>query len=1245
MAEVNYVSPLKSPDVFLSYSHDDAELVEKIAEALEKAGFSCWIDTERLRHDDDFNIKIQDGIRDCLVFISFLSKTYVNKAYCQQEFSMARDERKSVLSVTIDDVSKNTNRNAAYMFGFLAGKTLKNYQKSLTLDDVPFVTAFLEETYQLRKLKKYYQTGDENDIPTPSLPDAVMDTLRYSIEKQSELRENYALGKVNGILFPAVRDVKTGELFRDETEKMTSLTRYLADSLESIERRSLFLYGEGGMGKTVAMLETAKYLLSKDIPAIYIPLSKMKTEEAIDEYIEVTVLGGSDMYKKILYDFMSLDMAGEPSVVLLFDGINELTSDTREAQQIVYRIREKFIDGYKGTDVIITSRWDDPAVTGQIRDAVTPLEMQRFDTGRINRYLESVGVAPVSNPKMLSVLSTPLLLTLYANVEQHIEKYSKINGIKLYNPPDSPAKILRNFFLTQLFRASEEPYFDRTSHYVLLEYLLPAIAFEMVKDKDPKGKTDSDRIFELTDEIEEKEGRYQWFRKDVLRKLTGGNTKVDTELLLSTAVSSLHFLVPLEDDEYEFIHQVFRDYFAAYHIVNEINAFARDRDRAREETSVLTLKPFSEDILAFAADISEEHTAAPEKTEEGIDYHGKTAPGEKPSSAFEGALGFFRGSQGEAAQNAVYNLYNVMRLGRNNDLSFCDLSQLDMRKCVLAGTRFTDWYKDKVYPSVFDGAFINTEAFIRDGHSAMVTALCSDGEDLIFSGDSEGNIRISSVSSRSTIKLLKLSDDAVADIAYHPDSQRIAAVSKGHLLEYSLKTGQLNITENTRRDRDFRYAGFDKNGRITVSHTLEPLMFRYLTDELCEGFPDNLDFDVPAACAKWHPTEEKFIRSRMGLTITATVRGDDGKKWWMHPAFKEMMQQSSEGFDTAEVNMVRETFEKIRNDKNRQGKKNFLLTTTAKGAPVCYIIRVGDSIYLYNNQRRRIIKKIHFPKGIDMLYHESRFVCVYSDALVVYFDMQLSLYTAMLNIKYYNSNLNNGVVRCISFNADGSRFFVTVGNSLLEFETETLALIKHTVLPALAGAVCSLGDKIVVSAGKKILLMSSNHATLHIFEESNKTLIKNVIDDIEGDGCYLITNGSSFKKLNRDLVLQRSRKVNFGASFQWARHNVTGKIYMLFKATDKYPFGRIYDFETDESQLMNESFRVIDLNVNEEDKIYYPMDSDVLAFNKRPPYNKIHFTNYSGICIYGCSFKDIKGSISDESGIDFIVSNGGSTNG
>ena len=88
----------------------------------------------------------------------------------------------------------------------------------------------------------------------------------------------------------------------------------------------------------------------------------------------------------------------------------------------------------------MTSRWFDSQNMNRFQNNVITLEMQPLDESAINKYLENSGL-PAASPELLSVLSTPLLLTLYADVEKHREKYQQISGIELEDKPDTAGKI------------------------------------------------------------------------------------------------------------------------------------------------------------------------------------------------------------------------------------------------------------------------------------------------------------------------------------------------------------------------------------------------------------------------------------------------------------------------------------------------------------------------------------------------------------------------------------------------------------------------------------------------------------------------------------------------------------------------------------------------------------------------------------------------------------------------------------
>lgn len=495
-------------DVFLSYSHDDKEVVEKIAALISAAGFSCWIDKERLRAQEKYNSAIDLAIDDSIVFVAFLSKTYVNKPYCIHEFDRAIDKQKSILVVCIDDVSESTNRQCAYMFSFCAGHSVLGFKVGVE-DSDSGIAAFAKgivDSVAMEQLKRYSLSGDEKDYPPISTPDYIIARLRLYHERQYEQSGNYALNEIRSELFPAIRDPEINVLYKDDNKKDVSLVQFLTEAKEQGDaKKHVLITGEGGMGKTVSLLKTCEYLLSKRINAIYVPLSKIDEDLTLDQYLERIVCGGNQGIWRDLRNLMSAPYTSVPNVVLLLDGINEVSLDYVET--FVKRvIKGTYIDGYSGVKLVMTSRWFDNALMHRLQESVISLEMQALDKESIELYLQSVGLPPVTDEKVFSVIRTPLMLTLFADVERHKDKYQNIEGIVLEENPNTAGKILSNFFQTQLYRAAEEESFDRAAHLVLLEYLLPSLAYKML-EKESMYLSDDD-VWDGVDEVREEDERY-----------------------------------------------------------------------------------------------------------------------------------------------------------------------------------------------------------------------------------------------------------------------------------------------------------------------------------------------------------------------------------------------------------------------------------------------------------------------------------------------------------------------------------------------------------------------------------------------------------------------------------------------------------------------------------------------------------------------------------------------------------------
>jgi len=90
-----------TPSVFISYSHKDAILANKLKGDLRRNGISVWID-ERLQAADDAWLKqLAVAIREQHFFLFLVSPSSVLSDYCQWELGTAQNLKKSIVPLMI----------------------------------------------------------------------------------------------------------------------------------------------------------------------------------------------------------------------------------------------------------------------------------------------------------------------------------------------------------------------------------------------------------------------------------------------------------------------------------------------------------------------------------------------------------------------------------------------------------------------------------------------------------------------------------------------------------------------------------------------------------------------------------------------------------------------------------------------------------------------------------------------------------------------------------------------------------------------------------------------------------------------------------------------------------------------------------------------------------------------------------------------------------------------------------------
>ncbi len=94
--------------IFISYSHTDKKIVNKLAAHLAKHNANIWVDTWELSVGDSILIKVQEAIQESSALLVILSKASVESEWCKKELSAGlmrelEEKRVVVLPVLVED--------------------------------------------------------------------------------------------------------------------------------------------------------------------------------------------------------------------------------------------------------------------------------------------------------------------------------------------------------------------------------------------------------------------------------------------------------------------------------------------------------------------------------------------------------------------------------------------------------------------------------------------------------------------------------------------------------------------------------------------------------------------------------------------------------------------------------------------------------------------------------------------------------------------------------------------------------------------------------------------------------------------------------------------------------------------------------------------------------------------------------------------------------------------------------------
>lgn len=572
--------------------------------------------------------------------------------------------------------------------------------------------------------------------------------------------------------------------------------------------------GDGGMGKTVSLVRLWEDMLGQStidsqqlaIP-VFVALNEYNAnpESEKHDFVLRSIARNcglaealTDDWKNALWELLKTPLSasgGSPSVLLMLDGFNEVTVKKDQLLIDLNRLSEQA----KGMQMVITSRYVEIQNFTWAQHSEV-IELLPLPQDKIKEYLQQVHLPLPEDEALQKLFGNPMMLTLYAGASSIAKKYEHDKRFR-FLPTGSYGELLWNFNEAQLARHLEDLEHDpdeQAWHCFLLRCLVPRLAYKMElegqffvptrKALNPafNFKTLLDEAFadlnreELTEVFPELMGKRSLLGLGELSDLDAREQR--SQKVLKYLVDKLHLLVA-EDEALRFVHQNFRDFFAACHLRNVAEMAIAKKYLPIEWQS----KTFASYTRLMLGNISGEHYHNPYK-----------AARHFPISIFNETsvqirlLDSFRNSYGlEGIQYAVWNILQIIADTRQT-FSGINMENLDLSKLYLGGTPLsTKIGKARYLTCKLNGSLIIGKFLFLQGHSFWVTKVrySSDGKRILCSSD-DFTVKEWSVETGACLNTFIGHSSFVNCACYSPDDRFILSASEDRNVRlWSLEKG------------------------------------------------------------------------------------------------------------------------------------------------------------------------------------------------------------------------------------------------------------------------------------------------------------------------------------------------------------------------------------------------------------------------------------------------------------------------
>lgn len=601
-------------------------------------------------------------------------------------------------------------------------------------------------------------------------------TLREGRYKYVEI-ENLLLAEMQGFGNGDKSSLRQTTLFDtrviisnpDNPSNVMPLEASLTELWKQPEHHHVLLRGEGGAGKTVSILKLWEtYIgdasIGTPIP-IFIALNEYNRISKDDpasqkdfllNYIAQRYLGTplsalSKFERAALHENLKNPLRDNlyiPSILLFLDGLNEVQTDSEGSTRLWVSLQE-LIHEAKGIQVVMSSRHDTRSFT--FAKDFHLVEIQPLHPDRVEAYLQEHNVKTdnLSKDSRERLLTNPMMLTLWATSSELVRQYGDTTEhFEFKKAASSAGEILWNFNEAQLAKYFRDDDIHKTllvTARLMLKHILPRIGFELerqglfscseemlheyiqvaMQDAATEDFLNTFKYFDPYLELLEQELYLGTIQPLEHRK--------QLEKVKSYLTEKLQMLV--EEGEFRFLHQNFRDFFAACHLRN-VAEMALVKGELPEEWKV---RAFSQDLRILIGEIEGEYKyrlnySLPNKQWEVNEGSNQTLL----YRVLERCRGIF------IKEEIGFTIWNILLIWMilRWELTGIDLSRLWLKNINFNGIKLSGKHGKDYLTVNFANSILDGEQLCFKGNSEIPTCICDYPEKAtILAGFANGEIK------------------------------------------------------------------------------------------------------------------------------------------------------------------------------------------------------------------------------------------------------------------------------------------------------------------------------------------------------------------------------------------------------------------------------------------------------------------------------------------------------------------------